>query len=63
MKKNCLLLLPVIFLLFSCNKKSDKPRVLVFSKTAGYRHSSIPAGKLAIQKLGKENEFDLDTTE
>lgn len=27
-------------------------RVLVFSATAGYRHSSIPTGKLALEKLG-----------
>ena len=38
-------------------------KVLVFSKTAGYRHSSIDIGRLAIMKLGKENGFDVDTTE
>src|SRR5258705_1861905 len=38
-------------------------RVLVFSKTNGFRHSSIPNGKAAIQKLGKENNFDVDVTE
>jgi cytochrome c len=38
-------------------------KVLVFSKTAGYRHSSIEVGRLAIMKLGKENGFDVDTTE
>jgi type 1 glutamine amidotransferase len=27
-------------------------RVLVFSATAGYRHKSIPTGKLALEKLG-----------
>ncbi len=27
-------------------------RVLVYSATAGYRHDSIPTGKLALQKLG-----------
>ncbi|WPJ96243.1 ThuA domain-containing protein [Coraliomargarita algicola] len=27
-------------------------RVLVFSATAGYRHGSIPTGKLALEKLG-----------
>ena len=36
---------------------------MVFSKTAGFRHTSIPNGKAAIQKLGKENGFDVDTTE
>ncbi|GAB3704257.1 hypothetical protein GCM10027592_35390 [Spirosoma flavus] len=38
-------------------------RVLVFSKTKGFRHSSIPAGKMALMKLGKENGFAVDTTE
>ena len=40
-----------------------KPRVLVYSKTGGYRHSSIGVGKLAIMTLGKENGFDVDTSE
>jgi len=38
-------------------------RVLVFSKTKGYRHESIPTGKLALMKLGQENGFAVDTTE
>jgi uncharacterized protein len=38
-------------------------RILVFSKTTGFRHSSIGAGKLAIMALGKANGFDVDTTE
>src|SRR2546423_15158143 len=38
-------------------------RVLVFSKTAGFRHSSIPNGIAAIQKLGQENGFAVDATE
>ena len=38
----------------STGSKSGK-RILVFAKTAGFRHSSIPNGKAAIQKLGKEN--------
>src|SRR6478735_4053265 len=52
-----------ISFLISCNKRSGKPKVLVFSKTSGYRHASIPAGKQAIIKLGLENGFDVDTTE
>src|SRR6266496_1584383 len=60
-------LLPLIALAcfyFSCsNKRSSKPVVLVFSKTTGFRHSSIPNGKAAIMKLGQENGFDVDTTE
>ena len=38
-------------------------RVLVFSRTKGFRHASIPVGKLAIMKLGQENGFAVDTTE
>lgn len=47
--------------LFACSRQN--PKVLVFSKTTGYRHQSIGAGKLALIKLGKENGFDVDTTE
>ncbi|HEY8833874.1 MAG TPA: ThuA domain-containing protein [Gemmatimonadaceae bacterium] len=43
--------------------RSQEPRVLVFSKTAGFRHSSIGVGRAAIRKLGQENGFAVDTTE
>jgi len=57
-------LVAIVIVYTSCsNKRSGNPRVLVFSKTAGFRHSSIPNGKDAIIKLGKENGFDVDTTE
>ena len=56
----------VIFtlILASCgdNKREGKPKVLVFSKTMGYKHASIPKGIAAIQKLGVENGFEVDTT-
>lgn len=59
-----LFLIPLIACaLFACNDRSGKPRVLVFSKTAGYRHASIETGKVALMKLGQENGFDVDTTE
>lgn len=56
--------LPVLFVFFSLFSLNAKPRpkVLVMSKTAGFYHSSIPAGIAAIQKLGRENGFDVDTT-
>ncbi len=38
-------------------------RILVFSKTKGFRHSSIPAGKRALMLMGAENGFAVDTTE
>jgi type 1 glutamine amidotransferase len=37
--------------------------VLVFSKTAGFRHDSIPAGITAIQQLGAANNFSVVATE
>ncbi|CAN5853685.1 hypothetical protein BH24BAC1_BH24BAC1_04950 [soil metagenome] len=46
----------------SCQESREK-RVLVFSKTAGFRHESIEAGIQAIQRLGAENGFLVDTTE
>ncbi|GAA0397968.1 hypothetical protein Acor_35030 [Acrocarpospora corrugata] len=38
-------------------------RVLVFSKTAGFRHSSIPNGITAVQQLGAANGFTVVATE
>jgi cytochrome c len=66
-KMNFLLCSLLLLMCFSCNglldKRPGKPRILVFSKTAGYRHSSIGVGKLAIMKLGQENGLLVDTTE
>lgn len=59
-----LLFAATTIILFSCSsKRSGNPRVLVFSKTTGFRHASIPNGIAAIQKLGKENGYTVDTTE
>jgi len=39
-------------------------KILVFSKTAGYRHTlSIAAGKKYLMDLGQKNKFGVDTTE
>ncbi|MCY1138047.1 ThuA domain-containing protein [Actinoplanes sp. Pm04-4] len=37
--------------------------ILVFSKTAGFRHGSIPAGIAAIRELGAANGFAVTATE
>jgi len=68
MKKFFFLFIPTFFIfLTNCNNNTtgqkNGTRVLVFSKTAGYRHSSIANGKAAIEKLGKENGFEVDITE
>src|SRR5438105_15292077 len=39
------------------------PKVLVFTKTAGFRHASIPAAVQAVTMLATQNRFDVDTTE
>ena len=57
-----LMMSSIIFFAFKHNNKKEN-RILVFSKTTGFRHSSIGVGKLAIIKLGKENNFEVDTTE
>jgi type 1 glutamine amidotransferase len=57
-------MLLVIAMVFSAGFASakGKPRVLIFTKTAGYHHESIGVGTLAIMKLGAENGFDADST-
>jgi type 1 glutamine amidotransferase len=54
--------------LIACSSDPDakpKPRaqVLVFSKTVGFRHDSIPAGIAAIRSLGRANGFSVSATE
>ena len=41
----------------------EKSKVLIFSKTNGYRHQSIEVGIAAIKKLAAANNFDVDATE
>lgn len=43
--------------------RSAQFRVLVFSKTLGYRHASITNGIEAIRELGTQNGFAVDATE
>src|SRR5688572_14345064 len=43
--------------------QTPDPRVLVFSKTAGYRHSSIETGIAAVRRLGQEHGFSIEATE
>lgn len=52
----------LLLVLIACHSK-QQPRILVFSKTTGFRHASIPQGKAAILQLGTQNGFIVDTTE
>lgn len=47
---------------FSCQKEGPR-RVLVFSKTMGFRHESIEAGQKALQEMAARYHFEVDITE
>ncbi|GAB4016895.1 ThuA domain-containing protein [Spirosoma koreense] len=58
-------LLGLTMLLYSgmtIRQAANPPKVLVFSKTKGWHHTSIPVGIAAVQQLGSANGFGVDTT-
>lgn len=58
--RSCFTVVMLFFIFTGANARQK--RVLIFSKTAGFHHQSIPAGIKAIQKLAEENNFVADTT-
>lgn len=42
---------------------TETPRVLVFTKTAGWRHESLPTTIAALQRLGEKEGITVDHTE
>ena len=71
MTKLCKFLLGVLSFLFLClpshaqeeEDPNEKGRILVFTKTNGYRHQSIEKGVATLRELSKEEGFFLDHTE
>jgi cytochrome c len=63
MKCNPTILLFLLASFFACQHFDPAPRVLVFSKTNGFRHASIEAGVDAIRRLGMANGFEVTATE
>ncbi|QCR24945.1 cytochrome C [Pontibacter sp. SGAir0037] len=59
----CLLLLLCLPGFWSCTGDTEPKRMLVFSKTAAFRHASIPAGQAALLKIGQEQGMLVDMTE
>lgn len=61
-----LLLSSLLFLIFSILAEvkaySAPKRILLFFKTAAFKHLSIPSGIAAISKLGLEHKFQVDTS-
>lgn len=53
----------LLLLIFGCGSRKEAPKILVFSKTAEFRHESIEAGQLAIIKLGEQKGFTVDISE
>jgi uncharacterized repeat protein (TIGR03806 family) len=48
---------------FSFKQTTAANRILVFSKTAGFRHDSIPAGRTMLQTLATRNGWEIEFTE
>ena len=62
---------PLLLLASACGSDVVEPRAqpepqrfraLVFTKTTGFRHDSIPQGVAAIRRLGRRHGFAVDTT-
>src|SRR6516164_444008 len=60
-----ILVVPSLLLVGSSVAQTTMPSfaVLVFSKTTGFRHDSIPDGIAAVRALGAEHGFRVDDTE
>jgi type 1 glutamine amidotransferase len=52
----------VALLMADIPAQARKQKVLIFCKTLGFHHNSIKQGITAIQKLGSENKFEVDST-
>jgi cytochrome c len=64
--KSCLITgtAALLIFLFAFNPHTAQPlHILVFSKTDGFRHASIEAGKTAFTKMAAEKGFTVDFTE
>jgi cytochrome c len=67
--RRTLLAVSIAFVLNGCTdpipslQNGPQLKILVFSKTAGFRHDSIPDGIAMIQQLGSENHFAVDASE
>ena len=53
----------ILMALTLSNSAIEKPLVLVFSKTDGFRHTSIETGKTAFKKMADEKGFDVQFSE
>ncbi|HLS28732.1 MAG TPA: ThuA domain-containing protein [Opitutales bacterium] len=65
--KHLVFVLSLVWTLFAGflhgNEADDSFRVLVFSKTGGFRHASIENGVTAVKELGAANDFAVEAGE
>lgn len=47
----------------AANEPAGSFRLLVFTRTTGYRHQSIPAGVAALRELGSEHDFTVEVSD
>lgn len=59
----CLLLIPTLLKAQVTENPLKGKKVLVFSKTVKFRHSSIPQGIRCVEALGRKYDFTVDATE
>lgn len=52
----------LISLMSTCVYSSAADKILIFSKTAGWKHKSIPQGILAITEIAKAHQVQVDAT-
>jgi type 1 glutamine amidotransferase len=65
MKKNTLNLAFLLVLLYftqSALALASSPKILIFAKTKGFFHSSIPKGMITLMDICKQNNILVDTT-
>ena len=56
-------LLPVLFLACGLGLRADPMSILVFSRTTGFRHDSIPAGVACLKAMAGRNGWNVTCTE
>jgi len=65
MKRTLILIVSLAWFILplqSANDKNAGPKILVFAKTQGFYHTSIPNGMAAIMNLCKQNNISIDTS-
>ena len=61
--KSILLFAFAFFMIVNVQAQYQKTNILVFSKTAGYRHKSIPAGIKLLTNMASKNNWNISFSE